>query len=244
MLLQWLGIISAIILVDITLSGDNALVIGSVASKLPVRQRRMVILIGGLMAVVLRVSLAGVAAFALRITYLQAIGGLIVFAIAVQMAAEVETIHADAAAPRRRRQLTGTEGLLRASFIILLADVSMSLDNVLAVAALARGNYVLLALGIGFSMVLLLVASAVVARLMARFPRLLYVAAIILAWTSGTMVRDDHGIQPYLNQLDGQVPGPSLSVVTPFAFVALLGLCWLAVHQWHQWRARSMATHR
>jgi YjbE family integral membrane protein len=238
MLLQWLGIIGAIILVDITLSGDNALVIGSVASKLPVRQRRMVILVGGLMAVVLRVALAGVAAYALRIAYLQALGGVVVFAIAVQMAAEVDAIHDDAAAPHHRRQLTGTEGLLRASFVILLADVSMSLDNVLAVAALARGNYPLLVLGITFSMLLLLVASAVVARLMARYPRLLYLAAIILAWTSGTMVRDDHAVQPYLAQLDAQVSGPSLSLLTPFVFVVLLGLCWLVLHQVHQWRMR------
>ena len=242
MLLQWLGIIGAIILVDITLSGDNALVIGSVASKLPVRQRRMVILIGGLMAVVLRIALAGAAAFALRIAYLQAIGGIIVFIIAVQMAAEVDAIRDDTAAPKRR-QLSGTEGLLRASFVILLADVSMSLDNVLAVAALARGNYPLLVLGIAFSMLLLLVASAVVARLMARFPRLLYVAAIILAWTSGTMVRDDHAIQPFLRQLDGQVPGPSLAVLTPFVFVALLGLLWLVLHQVHHWRVRHAARH-
>ena len=178
MLLQWLGIVGAIILVDITLSGDNALVIGSVASKLPVRQRRMVILIGGLMAIVLRISLAGVAAFALRIAYLQAIGGLIVFIIAVQMAAEVDAVRDGTEAPWNRRQLSGNESLLRASFVILLADVSMSLDNVLAVAALARGNYPLLVLGIAFSMLLLLAASAVVARLMARFPRLLYVPEV------------------------------------------------------------------
>jgi YjbE family integral membrane protein len=242
MLLQWLGIIGAIILVDITLSGDNALVIGSVASKLPVRQRRRVILFGGLMAVVLRIALAGVAAYALRIAYLQALGGLIVFVIAVQMAAEVDAIRDDMAAPRRR-QLSGAEGLLRASFVILLADVSMSLDNVLAVAALARGNYPLLVVGIAFSMLLLLVASALVARLMARFPRLLYVAAIILAWTSGTMVRDDHAVQPYLAQLDAQLPGPSLVVLTPLLFVALLGLLWLVLHQVHHWRTHRAHRH-
>ncbi|HEV2237662.1 MAG TPA: YjbE family putative metal transport protein [Ktedonobacterales bacterium] len=243
MLLQWLGIVVAIIVVDITLSGDNALVIGSVASKLPVRQRRQVIVLGGLMAVVLRIALAGVAAFALRVEYLQALGGLVVFVIAVQMAAEVDSVRDDAEAPRRRRQLTGAEGLLRASFVILLADVSMSLDNVLAVAALARGNYALLALGIAFSMMLLLVASAVVARLMARFPRLLYIAAIILAWTSGTMVADDHAIRPWLDGLDNQVPGPSLVLLTPLAFVLLLWLCWLALHEWHQWRHRHTARH-
>ncbi len=243
MLLQWLGIIGAIILVDITLSGDNALVIGSVASKLPMKQRRSVILIGGLMAVVLRITLAGVAAYALRIAYLQALGGIIVFIIAVQMAAEVDTIHDDEAAPRRGRQLSGTEGLLRASFVILLADVSMSLDNVLAVAALARGNYLLLVLGIAFSMLLLLLASAVVARLMARVPRLLYVAAIILAWTAGTMVADDHAVHPYLVSLDVQVPGPSLVLLTPALFVALLGLAWLVWHQWHLWRTRHVPRH-
>jgi YjbE family integral membrane protein len=236
MLLQWLGVILAIIVVDITLSGDNALVIGSVASKLPVPQRRTVILIGGLMAVLLRIALAGVAAFALRIAYLQALGGIIVFVIAVQMAAEVDSVRDDEAAPRRRRQLSGTESVLRASFIILLADVSMSLDNVLAVAALARGNYWLLAAGIAFSMVLLLVASAVVAQLLARFPRLLYIASIILAWTAGSLVAEDHAIHPLLVQLDNQVPGPSLVTLTPAIFVALLALVWLAWHQWHEWR--------
>jgi predicted tellurium resistance membrane protein TerC len=109
----------------------------------------------------------------------------------------------------------------------------MSLDNVLAVAALARGNYLLLALGIAFSMLLLLVASALVARLMARFPRLLFLAAVILAWTSGTMVRDDPAIHQYLVQLDNQVPGPPLVLLTPFAFVLLLWLTWLVLHQWH-----------
>jgi YjbE family integral membrane protein len=242
-MLQWLGIIAAIILVDITLSGDNALVIGSVASKLPVSQRRAVILIGGLMAAVLRITLAGAAAFALRVAYLQALGGIIVFVIAVQMAAEVGSARDDEAAPRRRRQLSGSESLLRASFVILLADVSMSLDNVLAVAALARGNYVLLGAGIAFSMLLLLVASAVVARLMARFPRLLYVASIILAWTAGTLVAEDHAIHPYLAWLDNQVGGPSLITLTPAIFVALLGLVWLVWHQWSQWRDRRGESH-
>jgi YjbE family integral membrane protein len=232
-MLQWVGIIVAIIVVDITLSGDNALVIGSVASKLAPRQRRAVILIGGLMAVLLRISLAGVAAFALRVPYLQALGGIIVFFIAVQMAVEVDTVHDGTEAPRRRRQLSGNEGVLRASLIILLADVSMSLDNVLAVAALARGNYLLLALGIAFSMLLLLVASTVVARLMVRFPRLLFLAAVILAWTSGSMVGEDHAIHPYLVRLDDLVPGPSLLLLTPAIFVLLLGVVWLVLHQWH-----------
>jgi YjbE family integral membrane protein len=232
MLLQWLGVIASILVVDLALSGDNALVIGAVASKLPARQQRTVIVFGGAMAIVLRIALASVAVFLLQIPYLQAVGGLIVFIIAVQIVAEAGADEQDGAPEgnaKRRRRLQGQESLLRASMLILLADVSMSLDNVLAVAALARGSYVLLALGIMFSMALLLVASSLVARLLTRFPRLLLLAGVILAWTSGTMVRDDKAINPFVVSLDQQVPGPPLVWVVPTVFVVGLAIVWLVL---------------
>jgi predicted tellurium resistance membrane protein TerC len=108
----------------------------------------------------------------------------------------------------------------------------MSLDNILAVVALARGNMVALAAGILLSMVLLSVASALIAKLIARFPLLLYAAALILAWTAGTMLLDDPRLHPMLAQLDAQVPGPSLvNAMAPVcvALVLLFGLLMLAL---------------
>ncbi len=237
MLLQWIGIVAAIIVVDLALSGDNALVIGAVASRLPARERRVAIIFGGVMAIALRIALAEAAVFVLRITFIQALGGLIVFAIAAQImaqrVADGSTEHTTA-----RKRWTGQEHLLRASLTILVADVSMSLDNVLAVAALANGNYLVLVLGLMFSMMLLLVASAGVAKLMERFPALLYLAGIILAWTAGTMVLNDQGIHPFIMSADNQVPGPPLVWLIPPLFVAALLAFW-AILLWRRGRQRK-----
>lgn len=224
MLLQYAGILLAIIVVDLALSGDNALVIGAVASKLQGKQRRQAILLGGLMAAVLRIGLSAFAVLLLQVPYLQAIGGVIVFIIAVQMLHEIMI---DASAKQgepnnpRRRQLTGEERLLRAALTILIADFSMSLDNILAIAVLAQGHIILLIVGLALSVVLLLLASAAVAALIERFPILIYLAAGILAWTAGTMVLNDAKVGQYIKQLDTYIPGPLPDYIAPF-FLALL----------------------
>ncbi len=237
MILQWVGIVVAIVVVDLTLSGDNALVIGAVASRLARRERRLAITFGGVMAIVLRILLAEVAVIVLQIPYLQAIGGAVVFIIAVQVISvrppEGEYDEPDRQRGFRRRQLTGQEHLLRASLTILVADLTMSLDNVLAVAALANGNYLLLGFGIFLSMVLLMVASAFVAAIIARFPGLLYLAGVILAWTAGSMVLNDKAVHPLIAAWDNLVPGPPLVWFVPPAFVAaLFGIYGLA-RLWH-----------
>jgi YjbE family integral membrane protein len=229
--LRWVGIVVAIVLVDLSLSGDNAVVIGAVASRLPPRRQRAAITFGILMAIVARIALAASALLVLRLPYVQAAGGLIVFLIAGQMIVEqlsgdVEAV-AEGEQGRKRggwRSLSGGEGLLRASLIILLADVTMSLDNILAIVALARGNFLVLALGFLLSMLMLLVASTLIARLIARFPILMYAAAGILAWTAGTMVLDDARLHPLIAQLDAQVSGPSIQQLVAPAFVVVLGV--------------------
>jgi YjbE family integral membrane protein len=241
LILQWLGIIAAIVVVDLALSGDNALVIGAVASRLKQPQRRFAIIFGGVMAVVLRMLLAGVALFLLRVPYIQAAGGLVVLYIAVQLISERHDSGHDDAKPEKR--FRAQDSLLWASVTILFADVSMSLDNVLAVAALAQraggnGDFLLLSIGILFSMVLLLVASTVIATLIERFPLLLYLASGILAWTAGSMVLNDNGLKPYIQALDNQVPGPPLVWFVPPFFLVLAFIAWLVVravqHQRHR----------
>lgn len=243
MAVQWIGTVLAILLVDLSLSGDNAVVIGAVASRLPPRRQRIAISFGILIAIVARLVLAVSAVLVLQLPFIRAVGGLVVLLIAMQMiydhargAAEegAGVVAEEGARPARRswRTLTGDEGLARAALIIVLADVSMSLDNILAVVALARGNMVALAAGILLSMVLLSVASALIARLIARLPVLLYAAALILAWTAGTMLLDDPRLSPMLAQLDARVPGPPLAdAVAPVcvALVLLFGLLMLAL---------------
>jgi YjbE family integral membrane protein len=229
---QWLGTLAAIVVVDLALSGDNALIIGAVASRLAGVQRRFAIVFGGVMAIILRILLAEAALFVLQVRYIQAIGGAIVFVIAVQMATEQLRDDGDDQTKGSPR-FAPRSSLLLASLTVVVADISMSLDNVLAVAALANGNYLVLIFGILFSMILLLIASSLVAKLIERFPPLLYLAAGILAWTAGSMILNDKGLNPYLVQLDNRVPGPPLVWFVSPLMLTLLVLVWVALRAAH-----------
>lgn len=176
----------SIVLIDLVLSGDNALVIGAAASKLPRAQRYVAIIWGGAGAIVLRMALAIAATLLLTFPLLRAIGGVLLIGIAIRL------LLPDGAERHARGPARG--GLLAAVVTILIADVSMSLDNVLAVGALARGDIPLLVGGLLLSMLLLFVASALVARVIARFPLLLHLAALVLAWTAGTLIVEDEKV--------------------------------------------------
>lgn len=220
--LKDIGIVIAIILVDLALSGDNALVIGAVASKLHGQQRKNAITLGGAIAIVLRIALTLLAVLLLQIPFVNIIGGILVFIIAVQLIRDIDTekkeeqeiVQAETQDPqpkkRRnlRRPLSSNSSLLRAITTIAIADLSMSLDNALAIAALARQNYLLLAVGLFLSVIFLLVASAVIANLIARFPILMYLSGLILAITAGTMVLGDPRVDPVIARWDPAVPGP------------------------------------
>jgi YjbE family integral membrane protein len=177
-----LAAIGGIALVDIVLSGDNALVIGAAAGKLPRSQRMVAVLWGGLAAIVLRLVMAIAATKLLQVPLLQAIGGVVLFGIAVKLLL-----------PEREAQPghKTADRLGSAIITILLADVTMSLDNVIAVAGLAAGNVPVLAGGVLLSMILLFVASTIIARLMDYFAWLLDLAAVVLAWTAATLVLGD-----------------------------------------------------
>jgi YjbE family integral membrane protein len=177
-----LAAIGGIALVDIVLSGDNALVIGAAAGKLPRTQRMVAVLWGGLAAIVLRLVMAIAATKLLQVPLLQAIGGVVLFGIAVKL-----LLPEQEAQPGHKT----ADRLSSAIITILLADVTMSLDNVIAVAGLAAGNVPVLAGGVLLSMILLFVASTIIARLMDYFTWLLDLAAVVLAWTAATLVLGD-----------------------------------------------------
>ncbi len=201
-MLEILAAIGGIILVDLALSGDNALVIGAAAAHLPRSQRRMAIFIGGAGAIALRIVFAIAATLLLQLPLLQALGGLVLIWIAVRLLsdreedeslAEGESSGDDSATEKQKRR--GFGGALGT---ILVADVTMSLDNVLAVGALAAGHLPLLAIGLVLSMGLVLVGSSIVASLIERLPWLLDVAALVLGWTAANMVANDLRLKPLL----------------------------------------------
>jgi len=208
---ELLAALGNLILVDLVLSGDNALVIGAAAAGLPRRQRWAAIVLGGGGAILLRIAFAIIATVLLRLPLLQALGGLLLLLIALRLLMERSK-------KQPMQQSSGAQGalestshatahaLVKRSFLaalltILVADVTMSLDNVLAIGALASGNLALLAVGLLLSITFMLLGSALVAELMGRLPWLLDGAALVLAWTAAKMVLDDRSLNPVLEQL-------------------------------------------
>lgn len=198
-MVELLSAIAGILLVDLVLSGDNALVIGAAAAGLPRRQRWAAIFFGGAGAVVLRIAFAFIASFLLVLPWLQAIGGLVLLIIAIRLLADREpkgpasSEEQDTTRVSEKHDATSsiTRSFLPALLTILVADVTMSLDNVLAVGALSHGNLLVLSIGILLSIIILLLGSALVAELMKWLPWLLDVAALVLAWTGANMMLHD-----------------------------------------------------
>jgi YjbE family integral membrane protein len=209
--LEFLGAFASIILIDLVLSGDNALVIGAAAAGLPERQRWSAIVLGGGGAILLRIAFAFAATFLLRLPLLQAIGGGLLLVIAIRLLLDrshekpaPDARHAEetqTGKPLSMADATANKGFLAALLTILVADVTMSLDNVLAIGALAAGNLPLLAAGLLLSITLLLLGSALIAELIGRLPWLLDVAALVLAWTAAQMILDDIRLAPVLEHL-------------------------------------------
>lgn len=183
---------AGIVLVDLVLSGDNALVIGAAAARLPRHQQRSAIIWGGAGAIVFRITLASIATVLFGIPLVQAIGGAAILIIAIRL-----LLPEDAGAGRRLG--SRSDRLMAAIITIMVADVSMSTDNVLAIGALAAGNVPLLAAGLVLSMLLLLTASAIVAALIRRFWWLLDVAATILGWTAASLIANDQWLNEHLH---------------------------------------------
>lgn len=173
--------IFSIVIVDLVLSGDNALVIGMAAHRLPPRQRRWAIILGGAGAIGLRISFTALAAVLLAIPLLEAAGGLVLTWIAYKLLREETSEHNIAAA----------ESFFGAVQTITLADLVMSLDNMLAVGGAAHGSIELLLFGLLLSMPLILFGSSLVARLLNRVPSLLWLGVLVLTITAARMLVDD-----------------------------------------------------
>ena len=183
-----LSALASVIVIDVVLAGDNAIAVGMAAAGLPARQRRRVIAAGTVIATGLRIALAFVAMELLAIIGLTLAGGLLLLFVAWKLYRELRAANDQEAlassAPARAKSFG------QALFQVLAADVSMSLDNVLAIAGAARDNVVVLALGLFLSVALMAVASTIIARLMDRHHWIGWIGLAVVTFVALRMIYD------------------------------------------------------
>ena len=217
-----------IVWVNILLSGDNAVVIALAARNLPPKQQKNAILLGSLAAIVLRVVLTIFAVSLLQLPYLKLIGSVLLLWIGVQLLLpENEEGHLD-----------GADNLFAAIKTILVADLVMSLDNVIAVAAAAESGppehkTLLLILGLGLSIPLIIFGSTLMLKMMQRFPIIITIGAGLLGFVAGEMALSD----PALLERFGH------HTLKPFEY-PLAGLCAVLVVLMGTWLAKRKGTHQ
>jgi YjbE family integral membrane protein len=171
-----------IVLIDLLLAGDNALVIALAVRSLPRRERRIGIVGGATVAVLLRVALTAVAAHILTLHYLQIAGGLAILWIALKVLIDASAPPEAAPTPKRFWQ---------AIWYIVVADLTMSIDNILAIAGASKGDFWLIVFGLAVSIPFVIFSSDLLSRLMDRFPALIYIGAGILGKVGGEMILTD-----------------------------------------------------
>jgi YjbE family integral membrane protein len=221
----WLAVFQ-IIWIDILLSGDNAVVIALACRELPPRERFRGMVIGASIASLLLIALASIAFALLSLPYLQLAGGTALLWIGVRLLAP--QAH-DAEGSREAAQ-----NLWRAVRIMVLADIVMSLDNVIAVAAIAKGQFVLLIIALAVSIPIVFAGSAVILRALQRFPILVWGGAAILGSVAGDMLVSDPAVS--------QIPSLANSTDLVDLAAAVLGAI-LVIAIGTMWRATS-ASHR
>ncbi len=195
-----------IIIGDLTMAGDNVVIMGSLASGLPARDRRKVLMFGVAMALVFLILFAVIATQLLRVTGLVFAGGLLLMWVAYNMWRELHppaTVVADDPATAAVEGPPASKTFLRAAIGITIADLSMSLDNVLLVASIARENPALLFIGLTFSVLFMGFAANYVARLIERFHWINYVGLAVILWVAGGMIYEgwmdgEHGLRQVL----------------------------------------------
>jgi YjbE family integral membrane protein len=182
--LSWdfLAAFMSIVLIDLILAGDNAVVIAAAVRTLPRKQRQKGILLGAGVAVVLRVVLTYFASQLLQMSYVKLIGGIFILWIAVKLFVD--------SAPEEEVRRNATS-ILQALWVIVVADLTMSVDNVLAVAGASKGNLFLLLFGLGLSIPFVVLTSSLLSLLMDKYPFIIYVGAGILGKVGGEMIFTD-----------------------------------------------------
>jgi YjbE family integral membrane protein len=191
----WLAV-GKIIWINVLLSGDNALVIAMACRGLPPRQRLWGMAIGAGIAVVLLITFTGIVATLMGLPYLKLVGGLALIVIATRLLLP----------DGEGDDVTVGTSLWQAVRIVVIADIIMSLDNVIAVAAAANGQLPLLILGLAISIPMIVAGAALIMMVLDRLPILVWLGAILLGWIAGGVIATDPAVHPFLQRLlDGRI---------------------------------------
>ena len=222
----WLAV-GQIIFINVLLSGDNAIVIAMACRDLPEQQRRWGLIIGAAIAALLRIAFTIVLAELMMLSYLKLIGGAALLYIAAKLLVPEET---------DRKEIEAAAQLWRAVVLILVADIVMSFDNVVAIAAAARGDFLLLGIGLAISIPLLIGGAALLATMIDRLPILIWAGAALLGWIAGQTMATDPAISARLAVFGGatarQVEFAASAAAAVLAIAA--GGLWQRLRQSHR----------
>lgn len=176
----------AVIIINLVLSGDNAIVIGMAARNLPKEQQKKVILWGTLGAIVVRALATVAVVWLLLIPGLMLIGGLLLIWIAYKLLTD-----------DNKHDVKAAHSVMAAVQTVIIADAVMGIDNVLAIAGAAHGSYLLVVLGLLFSVPIVIWGSTLFIKLLNRYPAIIYIGASVLAWTAAKMIAGEKLLKDY-----------------------------------------------
>lgn len=212
--MDFLSALAAIIVIDLVLAGDNAIVIALAARNLPKDLQRRAVIWGTVGAVVVRASLTVAVLWLLQVPGLMAAGGALLLWIAYRLLTGDDG--------GRQHDLAPAVGFWAAMRTIVIADAVMGLDNVLAVAGAAHGNVLLVVLGLVISVPIVVWGSTLILHWLERFPSLLYIGGAVLAWTSAAMIAGE----PFFQDWFLERPGIK-TLIYPVLIGGVLGIAWL-----------------
>lgn len=223
----WLALLQ-IIWINILLSGDNAVVIALACRSLPEKARKWGIILGAGVAVGLRIIFTGIVATLLGLPWLKLVGSLALIWIAVDLALPNE---------EGEDHVEASDSLWKAVGTIAIADIVMSLDNVVAVAAVAKDNWLLLVFGLAISIPLIVAGSSLIMSLLDRFPILVWAGAALLGWVAGEMLLGDAALTARISHDLHQ----TLEHIVPAAGAVLVVALAYGVGRWKTARAHNAA---
>jgi YjbE family integral membrane protein len=205
---NFLARLLGIVWINILLSGDNAVVIALACHTLPPRQRKWGLILGTTPAVLLLIGCALIITWLMAVPYLRLVGGAMLLWIAINLLKQEE---------QEQEQARESTSLWTAIRIIVVADVIMSLDNVLAIAAAAKGSVPLLVIGLAISVPVVICGSALLLKIMERFPILVTAGGVLIGYVAGDVAMSDPVIEPWAGSLAGR-----FDIVVPLICAALV----------------------
>ncbi|MRX73617.1 YjbE family putative metal transport protein [Bacillus lacus] len=196
-----------IIGIDLVLGGDNAILIAMASRNLPEKQRNKAILLGTFLAIVFRIVLTSMAVYLLDIPFLECFAGIFLLYIAFQLMSGGNDHHED---------IKGSATIMQTVKTIVIADLLMGLDNVIAIAGASHGQLQLVVIGLFISIPIIIWGSKFILKLLDRFPALIYIGGGMLAYTGGGMIADENKLAPIFSSL------PLMEMSIPYLTTAFM----------------------